>query len=493
MALCRLAARAPLRHGRLVGQCLPARWRPAPWRCVRRGAVAARRAWPTRRAESRCCGPWSVRKSKLLCRSRRSEFVRGRGADTRDQVGRRPWRRGRGRADDAGTRHARGYRKPRLWRDRTRGQAHPNHPRRSGPHYLRRCGRRDSGGHPGSRRAGIEGVGPRRGRVARIPTHHRRSHRRNQRAVRGSADDTSQRIRAEHADPAPRDGRAAHRRRVAATFPTATGRLAVFVHGLFLTERSCGARRAPARICAATGSGCITSTGSPPSTCATTPGWTSLTTANAGRHAAPARGALAGLPIHQSCWWAADGGPWRARACCYGEQQQHRWTEAVRHVVCLGSPHLGTHLEKGVHIASWALARLLETRAVAGFLNARSAGIKDLRFGACIEDDWRDCDPDEFLQDRCQEVPFLPWPPLVATPAAPGGQPPHGDTSCAHTARAPATRDESHSRPEHGLTLTGLHHSTYSTTRRLYKICEWIRHHRSRPASHLESGLRQSS
>ena len=41
-------------------------------------------------------------------------------------------------------------------------------------------------------------------------------------------------------------------------------------------------------------------------------------------------------------------------------------------------------------------------------LNARSAGIKDLRYGSCVEDDWRDRDPDEFLRDHCSEVPFLP-------------------------------------------------------------------------------------
>jgi len=28
-------------------------------------------------------------------------------------------------------------------------------------------------------------------------------------------------------------------------------------------------------------------------------------------------------------------------ACHYGAEQLHRWAEAVSHVVCLGSPHLG--------------------------------------------------------------------------------------------------------------------------------------------------------
>ncbi len=95
-------------------------------------------------------------------------------------------------------------------------------------------------------------------------------------------------------------------------------------------------------------------------------------------------------------------------ACHYGERGGMRFTDAVRHVFCLGTPHLGADLEKGVHALAWALGRLPETRALGLFLNARSAGIKDLRYGSCLEEDWCDCDPDEYLGDRCQETPFLP-------------------------------------------------------------------------------------
>lgn len=94
-------------------------------------------------------------------------------------------------------------------------------------------------------------------------------------------------------------------------------------------------------------------------------------------------------------------------ACHYAEREDLRWTAHVRHVFCLGTPHLGADLERGANAAAWAAARLPETRALASFLNARSVGIKDLRYGSCVEDDWCDCDPDEFLRDRCQEVPFL--------------------------------------------------------------------------------------
>jgi pimeloyl-ACP methyl ester carboxylesterase len=95
-------------------------------------------------------------------------------------------------------------------------------------------------------------------------------------------------------------------------------------------------------------------------------------------------------------------------ACHYGHAEGHQWTQAVRHVVCLGSPHLGAPLEKGINALGWALANLPETRPLARAVNARSAGIKDLRFGACIEEDWCDCDPDELLTDRCHDVPCLP-------------------------------------------------------------------------------------
>jgi pimeloyl-ACP methyl ester carboxylesterase len=95
-------------------------------------------------------------------------------------------------------------------------------------------------------------------------------------------------------------------------------------------------------------------------------------------------------------------------ACHYGEREGMRFTDEIRHVFCLGTPHLGADLEKGANALAWALGKLPETRAVGQFLNARSVGIKDLRYGACVEEDWSGCEPDEFLRDRCSEVPFLP-------------------------------------------------------------------------------------
>ena len=95
-------------------------------------------------------------------------------------------------------------------------------------------------------------------------------------------------------------------------------------------------------------------------------------------------------------------------ACHYGECDRAGWVGVTRHVFCLGTPHLGAPLEKGVNAAAWLAAIFPESRPLARLANRRSAGIKDLRYGSLVEQDWRDCDPDEFLRDRCTEVPFLP-------------------------------------------------------------------------------------
>jgi pimeloyl-ACP methyl ester carboxylesterase len=94
-------------------------------------------------------------------------------------------------------------------------------------------------------------------------------------------------------------------------------------------------------------------------------------------------------------------------ACHHGETAGQRWVRRVGHVVSLGSPHLGAPLEKCVNLAASLMGVLPETRPVARLVNLRSVGVKDLRFGARVEADWRGHDSDELLRDRCTEVPLL--------------------------------------------------------------------------------------
>jgi pimeloyl-ACP methyl ester carboxylesterase len=194
---------------------------------------------------------------------------------------------------------------------------------------------------------------------------------------------------------------------LARALPDASGRLAIFVHGLGETDAAWRLRADADR-----------------------PGYGALLQRelgctplhlryNTGRHISDNGRELALLlgALHEA--WPVPieeialvghslGGLVARSACHYGRHEEQRWSAAVRHVFCLGSPHLGTPLEKGMNVLGWALHQVPETRPLARVVNARSAGIKDLRYGACVEEDWCDCDPDEVLTDRCHDVPFLP-------------------------------------------------------------------------------------
>jgi len=196
---------------------------------------------------------------------------------------------------------------------------------------------------------------------------------------------------------------------LAAAFPTATPRLAVFLHGLGETEEAwrLGTRRDDA-----------------PSLCYGTQladdfGYTPVYLRyNTGLHIS-ANGRLLGellgavvahwpTTVEEIVLIAHSMGGLVARSGCHdGQQAGAAWIPAVRHVICLGSPHLGAPLEKGTAWLSSALARLAETRPFAALLNRRSTGIKDLRHGYLVEDDWSGCDPDTCLTDHRSDVPLL--------------------------------------------------------------------------------------
>jgi hypothetical protein len=57
------------------------------------------------------------------------------------------------------------------------------------------------------------------------------------------------------------------------------------------------------------------------------------------------------------------------------------WSDRVRHVVTLGTPHRGSWLAKGAAAASRTLATVPESRPLADVIDLRSAGIRDLTHG----------------------------------------------------------------------------------------------------------------
>lgn len=76
-------------------------------------------------------------------------------------------------------------------------------------------------------------------------------------------------------------------------------------------------------------------------------------------------------------------------AAAQGLAKGQPWASTVRHVICLGSPHLGAPLEKLVHAGVPLLQQFSLSRPLSRVLEMRSVGIRDLRHGSVSGDDRR--------------------------------------------------------------------------------------------------------
>lgn len=113
------------------------------------------------------------------------------------------------------------------------------------------------------------------------------------------------------------------------------------------------------------------------------------------------------VPIDEIALVGSSMGGLVARSSVHaGRAGGHDWLDTVRHVVTVGAPHLGAPLEKGTNLVSWGLRVAPESRPISEFLDFRSGGIKDLRFGAIRDDDWHEADPDPLLRDVVDDVPL---------------------------------------------------------------------------------------
>ena len=102
---------------------------------------------------------------------------------------------------------------------------------------------------------------------------------------------------------------------------------------------------------------------------------------------------MGGLVIRSACW--------------YAQQAQSTWLQHLQRVVCLGTPHHGSPLEKAGHALDVAMQKIPYTAPLA-FGRRRSAGIKDLRHGNLLDEDWQGHDPDRPRPDTRKLVPLLP-------------------------------------------------------------------------------------
>jgi pimeloyl-ACP methyl ester carboxylesterase len=176
-------------------------------------------------------------------------------------------------------------------------------------------------------------------------------------------------------------------------------RIAVFVHGLFESEHAWGyggGARYGDRLASEHGF---------------TPVYVRY---NSGRHISENGLALArslddltaGWPvaIEQIALVGHSMGGLVARSACHAGGD---WTGRVTHIVSLGSPHAGAPLESVVHYAAAALGAVPETRPFSRFLRRRSAGIRDMRRGSLVDEDWQGLDPDALRAAACRELPLL--------------------------------------------------------------------------------------
>jgi len=250
---------------------------------------------------------------------------------------------------------------------------------------------------------------------------------------------------------------------LAAAFPDASGRIVVFLHGLMESERGwwAGGRETgyPERLRVELD-------------------WTPLELRyNTGRHISENGRALAELLAGVVAGWPVPvrrialvghsmGGLVARSGAHFAHTAGDAWPALVSHVVTLGSPHLGAPLAGIVHHASAALAMLPETAPVARFLRRRSDGIRDLRHGSLVDEDWSGRDPDGLRAEAQAEVPLLPGAVHCFVAATLGGHERHplgrvfGDVMVMPGSAFGRGRRRRLPEPEHGVLLGSANHFT---------------------------------
>ena len=102
---------------------------------------------------------------------------------------------------------------------------------------------------------------------------------------------------------------------------------------------------------------------------------------------------MGGLVIRSACW--------------YAEKAQSSWLQRLQRVVCLGTPHHGSVVAKAGHALGVAMQKIAYTEPL-DLGRHRSVGIKDLRHGDLLDEDWQGHDPDQPRPDTRRLVPLLP-------------------------------------------------------------------------------------
>lgn len=191
---------------------------------------------------------------------------------------------------------------------------------------------------------------------------------------------------------------------LAATYPDASGKLVIFMHGLCCNEHSWGL---------------YADASAPYGKQLDSQGYTSLYLRyNSGLHISLNGRTLARqiqklvelwpVPVTEIVLIGHSMGGLVARSAAFKAQKAGMaWPAQLSHLICLGAPHLGAPLEQLVHAATPMLEIFPLSRPLAKILNVRSHGIRDLRHGFVADEDWKNRPADALNAEARTPIPRL--------------------------------------------------------------------------------------
>ena len=178
-------------------------------------------------------------------------------------------------------------------------------------------------------------------------------------------------------------------------------------------------------------------------------------------------------------------------ACHYGKHL--KWPKKVSRIFYLGCPHLGAPLEKFGNMATTILNILPYpfTNIAKNIINLRSSGIKDLRHGYLVDDQWKGKNPDSLFSNTKVSVPLHPDIVHFAISSIIIKNPQNflakmvGDSMVTSKSAFGQSEDENqdlHFYPEHLKQIRGLSHVGLTTSWEVYDIISsWTRESRIKP------------